>query len=71
MAYFYVDILIELHCTKFCTEANVSHRLTPSCIFSENLVEIFKNLQDFRRYSKKFRRTYENSRGTLQNTLLI
>lgn len=48
----------------------VSHRLTPSCVFSENLVEIFKILQDFLRYSKKFRRSYKNFRGKLQNTLL-
>ncbi len=48
----------------------VSHRLTPSCIFSENLVEIFKILQEFQRYSKKFRRSYKNFRGRLQNSLL-
>ena len=30
----------------------------------------FKILQDFRRYSKKFRRSFENFRGRLQNSLL-
>ena len=32
----------------------VSHRLTPSCIFSENLVEIFKILQEFQREITEF-----------------
>lgn len=63
MDYFYVDILTELHCVKFCTEINVSHRLTPYCIFSENLVEIFKiykifgdiqrNLEELTRFSEE------------------
>ena len=32
----------------------VSHRLTPSCVFSENPVEIFKILQEFQRKITEF-----------------
>ena len=43
---------------------------TPSCIFSENLVDYYKKLQDFQNCLKQFLRMSENCRGTLQYFLL-
>ena len=49
------DVASLFHLLKDNKERlTVSHRLPPSCVFSENLVEIFKILQEFQRKITEF-----------------